>query len=141
MRSAWLGASILIASLTLAGCAQPNVCPAIGYIYSGPAVVELSGAHLEGATLAACFGDECEPAAVERADGKTWKVPQEKPYLGSEMVPAGSVRTLRVVVTGEDASVLSDAVHEIPTESDGSGMFGQCPGPFRFTTVHITVDA
>ncbi|MFF1878502.1 hypothetical protein [Leifsonia sp. NPDC058230] len=140
MRKAVLGVPVLIAGLTLVGCSQPSVCPAIGYLYRGPAVVELSGPPAGGATLAACFGDECEPAVVERSDGTTWEIPQEAPYLDSAAAPAGTVRSLRVVVTGEDAGVLSDAVHEIPTEPVGS-RFGDCPGPFRFSTLHITVDA
>lgn len=127
----------LASALLLSACAGMSACSAVGYIYGGPAVVEFDLALPDDATLAACFGDPCEPATVERADGRTWEVPQELPYFASDELIPGGERSLRVVVTEHDGAV-ADVIHEIPIHMEKSGVFGECPGPFSFKPVRLT---
>ncbi len=132
--TALAGMSALATALLLSGCVGIPACSAVGYIYGGPAVIEFGDALPTQSTLAACFGAQCDPASVERTDGRTWQVPQEVPFLAADSLGAGEERALRVVVTGADGAV-SDEVHEIPVSMEPTGVFGECPGPFTFEPV------
>lgn len=125
----------LASGLLLSACVGIPACSGVGYIYGGPAVIEFDTMLSVETTLAACFGGECEPAPVTRADGRTWQVPQESPFIAGDVVP-GEERSLRVVVTGGDGAV-SDDVHDIPVHVERTGVFGQCPGPFTFESVEL----
>jgi hypothetical protein len=128
------------AGLSLTGCVGGLVldaCPAIGYLYNGPAVVQFDAAPPESAVVTACFGADCEPAEVDQLRGE-WTVPQEAPYLGPDVVGNGSVQRLRLVVV-DGTRTLVDDEFEIPVAVERTGMFGQCSGPFRFEAVQVSL--
>ncbi|MCM3658853.1 hypothetical protein M3147_16475 [Agromyces mediolanus] len=139
-------------ALALTGCAGPGVvaCPAVGYLYDGPAVVGFDPALPDGALVSACFGAGCAPAPVERGaeptvgqtmPGGVWRVPQEAPYLGEGAYGDGNERMLRVVVEAGDGASLVDGEYEIPVVVERTGVFGECPGPFRFETLVVEASA
>ncbi|WP_344294560.1 hypothetical protein [Agromyces neolithicus] len=135
-----------IVTATLTGCSGIvlDACPAIGYLYSGPAVVEFSPPPPPGSTTAACFGDECTPAPFEPV-GDVWQVPQQAPYLGAGTFGDGSETTLRIVVVAPDPAgaeqrTLVDDAFEIPVSVERTGIFGQCTGPFSFEPVEVVLD-
>lgn len=110
--------------------AGTGVCPAIGYAYLGDVQLVFSQ---EPATVAACFGEGCTPAAVTKNPDGRWLVPQSQPYL----VPPVSVTSIYV-----EAAVSSGArlarVLPIETEPTGEYPYGkECGGPFRFKPVHV----
>ena len=128
------------AGFSLTGCVGGVVldaCPAIGYGYNGPAVVEFEPAPPGSAVVTACFGAECEPAEVDQVRGE-WAVPQEAPYLGPDVYGDGSAQTLRLVVT-DGTRTLVDDEFEIPVTVERTGIFGQCTGPFRYEPVHVSL--
>ncbi len=136
VRGTVLGAVVVASTLGLSGC-MPFACSTIGYLYDGPAIVEFTAPLADGATVSACFGEECQPAEVTRdADGR-WVVPQDIPYLSDFRMPPGEIRDLRVVVTGSSGTVISDEVHEIPVSVERQGFLGQCPGPYEFAPVTV----
>lgn len=139
-------------ALALSGCAGPGVvaCPAVGYLYDGPAVVAFDPELPDDALVSACFGAGCAPAPIERGaeptvgetmPGGVWRVPQAAPYLGEAVYGDGSERSLRVVVEAVDGTGLVDGEYEIPVAVERSGMFGECPGPFRFETLVVEASA
>ena len=125
--------AVLAGGFLLSGCVGIPACSAVGYFYDGPAVIEFDVELPPEATVAACFGQLCEPAIVERTDGRTWEVAQRSPFLPEDKVP-GDAFDLRVIVTDIDGTV-SDGVHEIPVKTEPTGVFGECPGPFTFEPV------
>lgn len=125
----------LASGLLVSACVGIPACSGVGYIYQGPAVIEFDTALPAETTLAACFGEPCEPAPVARADGRTWRVPQTSPFLVGDVIP-GEERSLRVVVTGGDGAV-SDEMHEISVRGEKTGVFSECPGPFTFEPVRL----
>lgn len=137
---AWaVGLSAIPAVLALTGCTGGVVldaCPAIGYLYRGPAVVEFSEPVPAAATVVACFGDDCTPSRIEPNGDDRWEVPQESPYLGPGRIGDGSELSLRVVVTEGDHALV-DGLFVIPVVVERAGIFGQCPGPFRFEPVEV----
>jgi hypothetical protein len=136
-RAGFFVAFALIAAATtgLTGCV--TACPTIGFVNSDPAIVEFEQPLGDAVTVSACFGDECEPAPVAPGEGSRWEVPQSSPFA-DESTPIGSTR-LRVVVE-LDGDILSDEMHHIPTATVRTGVFGQCPGPWRFDTLHIDIE-
>ena len=135
-------------ALALSGCAGPGVvaCSAVGYLYGGPAVVAFDPELPDDALVSACFGAGCAPAPVERGaeptvgetmPGGVWRVPQAAPYVGEGAYGDGSERSLRVVVEAVDGTGLVDGEYEIPVAVERTGMFGECPGPFRFETLVV----
>lgn len=136
-----VGAGMVV--LALVGCAgrlELTACSAVGYTYPGPAVVRFDPALPATARIAACFGDDCTPAAVDRPvsapTDEVWAVPQEAPFLGAGTIGDGSERTLRIEA-GDGERMLVDGTFEIPISVERTGVFGQCPGPFRFEPVEI----
>jgi hypothetical protein len=129
-------AGALLAGLTVTatGCASLGVCSTIGYIYTGPAVIEFSEPLPPGASVAACFGADCEPAAVPRVVGDGVEVPQEAPF--SEV--AGVETVVTVKITQGNGTLLDDQF-EIPTTTERTGCLGQCPGPFHFEPIVISL--
>ena len=111
-------------------------CPAIGYVYSEPAVLAFSAPVPSDVTVSACFG-ECTPAELVRHDAQEWQVPQEAPYLAPDLIGDGSARTVTVTLTDPEGVTVSDGQYEIPTRDEGSGWFGQCPGTFTYEPVKI----
>lgn len=134
--SAVNAAMIAGVAISLSGCVV--ACPAIGYGYWGPAVLEFTAPVSSSASIAACFGDGCTPADLARDDGQRWEVPQEAPYIGDGVI-GGSVQSVRVVVTDDRGQTLSDQAYEIPVSVERTGVFGQCGGPFKFEPVRITL--
>ena len=135
-----MAAFVAAGMLALTGCAggvNLTACPAIGYLFDGPAVVRFEPVLPAAATVAACFGADCAPAAVAATSDRTWQVPQTPAYLGSGLYGDGSDRTLRVVATDGERGLIDDGV-EIPISVERTGIFGQCPGPFRFEPVTVT---
>lgn len=125
---------LLAASTSLSGCV--GVCSTIGYINNDSTIVQFAEALPTDATVAACFGSDCEPAAVPGADGK-WVVPQVEPYLADATAVGG--RALLVVVTLGDGTVVHEEVHEIPLFVERTGWLGQCPGPASYEPLHIDI--
>lgn len=135
-RLAAAGIVVAAAIVPVSGCAS---CDAIGYVYAGPAVIEVAAPLLADLSMSACFGAGCEPALLARADGQRWEVPQEPPFVGDTFVGDGSERLLRIVVTDPSGTALVDSEHEIPVKTEPTGVFGQCPGPFTFEPVPISL--
>jgi hypothetical protein len=125
----------LLAAAPLSGCV--TACSAVGYGYTGPAVIEFAEPPPAGAVVSACFGAGCAPSPLPAPETQErWEVPQETPYSPADSFLAGDVRELRVVVT-VDGAVVDDRVHDIPIHSESTGVFGQCPGPFSFEPVLV----
>lgn len=131
-----VGVVVVAAMMPLSGC---TACSAVGYIYSGPAVVELDAPLPTDSSMSACFGEVCEPAELTRGDGQRWEIPQEPPFVGDGSLRDGAQRNLRVVVTDSSGTAISDAEYEIPVTVEPTGVFGQCPGPFSFEPVAIAL--
>ncbi|WP_022885715.1 hypothetical protein [Glaciibacter superstes] len=132
-------AFLISAALSLSACTVTTACSAVGYIYSGPAILEFSENLPGDATVSACFAEDCDPEVVDRGEGARWEVPQVAPYVASDFLGIGEERTLRVAVTRADGTVLADEEHEIPIAVERTGMFGQCPGPFEFEAVRVSL--
>ncbi|MFK4730493.1 hypothetical protein ROT00_12455 [Agromyces mediolanus] len=142
-------------ALVLSGCAGPGAvaCPAVGYLYTGPAVVAFDPVLPDSAEVSACFGADCVPASVERGaeptvgatmPGGVWRVPQEAQHLGDGVMGDGGERMLRVLVESGDAGAVAplvDGDFEIPVTVERTGAFGECPGPFRFETLVVETGA
>ena len=126
----WLGSGLLFSA-----CVAPRAGPGVVSFTKGPAVIEFDTALPAETTLAACFGELCEPTPLARGDGRTWRVPQTSPFLVGDVIP-GEERSLRVVVTGGDGAVTDD-VHDISVRVERTGVFGECPGPFTFEPVRL----
>lgn len=126
----------LVAMSSLSGCVSLSACPAVGYAYGGPAVIQFDPKLPAGATVAACFGEECGPAPVSITADGVWEVPQETPYIPADTIPAGEIRALRVVATAPDGTATDDT-YEIPIKMEPEGVFGQRPGPFTFEPVVV----
>lgn len=125
----------LVAALGLSGC--DATCPAIGYANIGPIEIVFTDPVPEGAIVLACLGEDCEPAEVPE-DGGGWSVPQEPPYVDeASYVIGGADLPLRVVVQDRDGAVVHDEAHTVPVVSERAGIFGQCPGPFRYEPVEV----
>ncbi|MFP3465545.1 hypothetical protein [Leifsonia sp. SIMBA_070] len=122
----------LVAALALSGCTL-NACPAIGYADTSPVALEFQGTLPPDATVSACFGSNCEPAAVRAGRDGSHRVPQRAPFLDSTTVQPATIR----VVVATSAAVLHDAVHDIPVHSERTGLWGQCPGPWSYEPVEI----
>ncbi|WP_157013165.1 hypothetical protein [Microbacterium ginsengisoli] len=137
MRGRWAGAgavALAVAVLT-PGCAVgPTACPAIGYVYSGPAVLEFTPALPASASLAACFGAGCAPSALTIVERTRVEVPQQTPYATP---PAGDTSLITVRVT-DAGSVLIDQTFTIGHKAEAP-VFGSCPGPFSFEPVAVTL--
>jgi hypothetical protein len=133
------GVLLCAVGMSLSGCVGLSACSTVGYLYTGPAVIEFSEPVPKAVSVAACLGEDCEPAALTRENAERWEVPQEAPYLGPSSYGDGSDRTVHVVVTQADGAVLSDESHEIPIAAEKTGLFGQCPGPFSFEPVSIVL--
>jgi hypothetical protein len=133
-------ATVIIAvSISISGCSVVSACPAVGYMYTGPAVLVFPQPLPSQASVAACFGEECTPVELPRSDAQRWNVPQKSPYIADGMVGDGSEKTVHVVVTNGDGTILSDEAHEIPVAVESTGILGQCGGPFEFEPVSISV--
>ncbi|GAA4147156.1 hypothetical protein [Leifsonia shinshuensis] len=128
------GGVVLAAALALSGCVL-DACPAIGYQDTSPVTLRFEKTLPRDARVAACFGTECAPADLPASADGGYRVPQQAPFLDDAvLLPT----TVRVVVTA--AEVLHDAVHEIPTRSERTGLWGQCPGRWWYEPVVIRWD-
>ncbi|MGO4534191.1 hypothetical protein [Leifsonia sp. 2MCAF36] len=125
-------AAALAATLALSGCVL-DACPAVGYLDTSPVALAFEGSLPADATVSACFGSDCEPAAVGAGAYGSHRVPQRAPYLKSATVQLTTVR----VVVAKDAEVLHDGVHDIPVRSERTGLSGQCPGPWSYEPVEV----
>lgn len=125
---------VVAVSTTLSGCVV--ACPAIGYVNGSPAFFEFTEPLPAGATVSACYGEVCDPAVVPTNDAGVWEVPQEVPYL-ADASPIGGTRLRVVAVVGE--RVIVDDVFDIPSLVERTGLLGQCPGPWQFERLRITV--
>lgn len=131
---------ILGAMALLSGCASVGACSAVGYGYSGPAVLRFADPVPAGLIVAACFGSSCEPADLASADRSAWEVPQAPPYLDETAATAYSQSEVTVTVRDADGSTVSRDVHDIPISTERTGVFGQCPGPFRFEPIEVDLE-
>lgn len=119
----------------MSGCVL-NACPAIGYVDSSPIAVVFERALPADATVSACLGAGCVPAAVAASGDASYEVPQRAPYLDSDPIQPTTVR----VVVATDEAVLHDAVHDIPIHSERTGLWGQCPGPWSYEPVVVRLE-
>lgn len=136
MRRRLPGAMVaLAAGAMLTGCAPlVPVCPAIGFVNRGPVVIEVAPA-LAAATVAACIGDGCTPAALPLDGDGRGQMSPEPPYVrGTGLVSIDPGTNVRVVITGTDGVVVRDREIEIPYRSEG----GSCPGPVSFQPVVVS---
>jgi hypothetical protein len=130
---AFLGGSVaLVAAAAFFGGWPVRACSAVGYANISPIELQFDPAlHVD--TVAACFGPDCQPVALSRADGQ-WSVPQSQEYLQS--IEPGSI-THVTVMAAVGGDVIADQVAEVGRERErGSGWPG-CPGPFRYLPVTI----
>lgn len=131
-----------LAVTTLAAVATPltgciaGACSAVGYGYSGPAIIEFGRPLPDAAVVSGCFGAECEPRPLLSTPEGRWEMPQQQPYLREDEIGAGLIQEVRIVVVSED-SPPDDRVHRIPIRSERTGVFGNCPGPFSFEPVVV----
>lgn len=123
------------AALALSGCVL-DACPAVGYQDTSPVRLRFLDALPTDATVAACFGEGCDPAEVTADGDGRYAVPQPSLSPGGTFA---QLTTVRVVVSANDA-VIADATHDIPVHSERTGMWGQCPGPWSYQPVEIRLD-
>lgn len=127
--------SMLLAAVTLTACVPPGVaCPAIGYVYDGPVMVESSPDLVGDGTLSACFGAECEAAAVAPDPAGHWEIPQEPPYAPANTISLAPGTSIRVVITTSAGDVTRDEWIEVPYTRQS---VGSCPGPVDFHPVEL----
>jgi hypothetical protein len=125
----------LTAALALSGCAL-DACPAVGYQDTSPVRLRFLDSLPSDATVAACFGDGCDPAEVAADGDGRYAVSQPPLSRGGAF---GQLTIVRVVVSANGA-VIADATHDIPVRSEHTGMWGQCPGPWSYQPVKIRLD-
>ncbi|MEE2570243.1 hypothetical protein V1638_12670 [Pseudarthrobacter sp. J64] len=134
-RGILLLATCLLAAVLVVIALSSNtsrICPAIGYAYTGDTELVFSS---QPASVAACFGEGCQPQPVAaNAEGR-WLVPQAAPYLNrAAPVSVVSIRVEAVAVSGGTVS----ADLPIETESTGEHPHGpMCGGPFVFKPVNV----
>jgi hypothetical protein len=121
--------------LPLAGCVPPGIaCPAIGFVYVGPVLLDIDAAQVADGGVAACLGQECEPVPVARGDDGGWSVPQEPPYVGTDTIGLNPAAGVRVVITDASGAIVRDRWSEIPSTSTSDGF---CPGPAEYGPVVV----
>lgn len=126
----------LVGALTLSSCVPPGIaCPAIGFVYAAPVVVEVDQALIGDGSLAACLGDDCEPALIEPVDAGRWEVPQEPPYAPGDTIGLDDGDGIRIVITDVDGGIVRDDWYEIPYTGGSDGF---CPGPREYQSVIIS---
>lgn len=129
-------AAVLAGSLALTACVPPGIaCPAIGFVYSAPVIIEASPDLVGNGSLAACLGDDCEPALVKPAEPGKWEVPQEPPYAPQDTIGLDLGAGIRVVIVDASGATIRDEWIEIPYTSSSDG---RCPGPVEFQPVVVT---
>ncbi|WP_375385927.1 hypothetical protein [uncultured Microbacterium sp.] len=128
--------ALLLAIAALAACVPPGVaCPAIGYVYMSPVKVEISADLVGNGTVAACFGAECEPAAIAPSRDGGWEVPPEPPYAAADTIGLYPGAGIRIVIVDGSGEVVRDEWIEIPYTSTSNG---SCPGPVDFHSVAVS---
>jgi hypothetical protein len=129
-------AAVVLGSLTLTACVPPGVaCPAIGFVYTAPIVIEMSADLIGDGTLAACLGESCEPAAIAPVEPGKWEVPQEPPYAPEDTIGLDAGAGIRIVVIDASGTTIRDDWFEIPFARSSDG---PCPGPGEFLPVVVT---
>lgn len=129
-------AAVVLGSLTLAACAPPTVaCPAIGYDYTAPVVIETSPDLIGDGTLAACLDEACEPAAITPVEPGRWEVPQQPPYARADTIGLYAGAEIRIVIIDASGASIRDEWFTIPFVSSSEGF---CPGPGEFQPVVVT---
>ena len=130
---------VLVAAATLAACVPavppPFACPAIGYVYTEPVKVEIGADLVGNGTVAACFGADCEPAAIAPNKDGSWEVPPEPPYIAADTIGLVPDAGLRLVITDGSGAVTRDEWFEIPYTTESHGL---CPGPLEFQPVVVS---
>lgn len=127
-------ALLLTATTMLAGCVPPGIaCPAIGFVYADPVILEIDPDILADGTVAVCLGGECEPAPLTPTTDEQWQVPQEPPYAPDNVLGLNAGDSVRIVITDSSGDVILDESREIPYTAQG----GRCPGPIEFQPVVI----
>lgn len=127
---------MLVGALTLVACVPPGVaCPAIGYVYAAPVVVQIEPDLVGDGTLAACLGAQCEAAAIVPSEAGRWEVPQETPYAPADTIGLDPGDSIRLVITTSTGEVVRDEWVEIPYTSHSDGF---CPGPVEFHPVELS---
>ena len=129
------GAALLLGTTMMTACVPPGIaCPAIGYVYTAPVIVEIGAGLDDGGIVAACLGEECEPAAIARNQDGVWEVPQEPPYTSAETTGLSPGDGIHIVITTGSGEVVRDEWVEVPYTGSG----GFCPGPVEFQPVVIS---
>jgi hypothetical protein len=125
---------MVAASVMLAGCVPPGVaCPAIGYVYAGPVLIDVDSSLLGGqGTVEACFGADCRVAPIERGADGLWVLPQKAPHTEAGGIGLEPGAVVRVAVTRSGTTF--DHSVEVPYQATTDGW---CPGPVTFETVVI----
>ena len=106
------------------GCSTTTVCPAIGYVYTGPVNIRVPGESPATVRVSACFGDTCRPVDAE-VTGRGWSL-----NVGEHRGPGGATQpaSITVVVTSSATGVeLGRSVYPIDWKRVGAA--GPCPGP------------
>ncbi|MCK6066525.1 MULTISPECIES: hypothetical protein [Microbacterium] len=131
-----VAAGILTSALALSACVPPGVaCPAIGFVLSDPVVIEIDPDLVGGGSVAACLGDDCEPALVASVDPGKWEVPQEPPYAPQDTIGLDLGAGIRVAIVDAAGATIRDEWFEIPFTSSSDGV---CPGPVEVQPVVVT---
>jgi hypothetical protein len=127
---------VLIGSLALSACVPPGVaCPAIGFVLSGPVVIEIRPDLVGDGSVAACLGDDCEPALVASVEAGKWEVPQEPPYAPQDTMGLDLDAGIRVAIIDASGATIRDEWFAIPFTTSSDGF---CPGPVEVQPVVVT---
>lgn len=128
--------AVLAASIALTGCAsQPVACPAIGFVYPDPVIVQIDPTVVGAGTVAACLGEGCQPVALEPTARGRWEVPPEPPFAPKGTIGVDPGAGIRIAVLDAAGTTVRDEWFEIPYTSRSNGA---CPAPVEFQPVVVS---
>jgi hypothetical protein len=126
---------LLLGVSSLVACVPFGIaCPAIGYVYTAPVVVEISPELVGDGVVSACLGVDCEAAPFDASPSGPFEVPQEPPFAPTDTLGLAPGDSIRVLVTDDTGAVVRDVWQEVPYTTT---LNGSCPGPTQFDAVIV----
>lgn len=137
MRGRALAAAVVCAAIgALTACAPGGIaCPAIGFVYGDPVVLQISPELLGDGAALACLGEGCDVAEVVLDGDGRGEIPQEPPYFPADTIGINPGDQVRVVITDGSGEIVRDEQVEIPYASESGGL---CPAPVEFQPVIVS---
>ena len=126
----------MAATLALGTSGCVGACTTIGYADSSDIAIAFDKSPLPSDDVLACLGRDCEPSALE-GSGDSWRIPQTEPFIDGPLTDP----VVRIVVVDAAGAQILDVTATIPIESERTGFFGECPGPFQYQPVEVQVPA